>query len=222
MIVHLLEFRVVPGHEAEVIGFLRHAVPAERRLKGLLTRCTGRRLNRRQPELIALTCWRDNATFAAGTDPLGAPAYLSSKADLLTDRRSSTFRASAIAGDDPEPAHILRVYRAGVAVGSTAEWERCAGEQLAELTAMDGLVFVRAGIVPAGAALAGSSLADGQPGDEASVIALSAWRDWDAVLAATGGHIDRLLETNALADLERPIGVDHYELLGPDSGSQGD
>ena len=206
VIVHLLELRVVPGHEAEVVGLLRHSTPGARGPAGLLLRCVGKRLSRHQQEHIVVTCWRDREAFTHGTDPQGVPAYLSPKADLLSERRSSAFRVSAAMGDEPGAARILRVYRARVATASVEEWERRAAEQLTVLAAKDSLVFARAGV----------DLAGEHPSDEVPVVALSAWRDWDAVLEATGGHIDRLVEDTELIDLERPIAVDHYELFESD------
>ncbi|MGD0862215.1 MAG: hypothetical protein ABSA21_05575 [Candidatus Limnocylindrales bacterium] len=167
----------------------------------------GTRLSRHQSEHIVVTCWRTDAAFARGTDPQGVPAYLSPRADLLSARRPSTFRVTASLGSSLEGARILRVYRAQVAAASIAAWERRAAELLTSLSATDGLVAMRAGSSPAGA----------HSGSGLQVVAVSAWRDWDAVLAATGGHIDRLLQETELADVEEPIGVDHYELLGPDA-----
>lgn len=206
MIVHLLEFRVVPGHEAEVTGFLRHTAPGGRPSAGILMRCVGSRLNRHQQEHLVVTCWRDGAAFTRGTDPQGVPGYLAPKADLLSEPRSSGFRVSAALGDEPDGARILRVYRAQVAAASVVEWEGRAAEQMTALSGKQSLIFARAGVV----------LDDERPSDEVSVVALSAWRDWDAVLAATGGHIDRLVQDTELIDLERPVGVDHYELFESD------
>jgi hypothetical protein len=203
VIVHLLEFRALPGHEAEVTGFLRHSTSGDHHPAGLLTRFVGRRLSRQQQEHIAVTCWRDESAFTRGTDPLGAPAYLAPKADLLAERRSSAFGVSAALGDRPDGARILRVYRARVATAAVEKWQRRAAEQLTALSTKERLVFARAGVGLAGADSSG----------EVSVVALSAWDDWDAVLAATGGHIDRLVQATELVDLERPEGVDHYELL---------
>lgn len=206
MIVHLLEFRVTPGHEAEVVGFIRHSGPADSASAGILMQCLGRRLSRHQQEHIAVTSWRDEAALAHGTDPFGMPVYLSPRADLLGDRKLSSFRVSAALGDGVEGARVLRVYRANVAAADVAEWARRAVEHLAGLVGTEGLVYVREGVGMAGA----------NPEGDVPVLALSCWRDWDAVLAATGGHIDRLVQSTELVDLERFIGVDHYELLASD------
>ncbi len=95
---------------------------------------------------------------------------------------------------------------------SVEEWASRAVDQLPSLSERDGLVWVRAGLDIAGA----------DSGGEVSIVALSAWRDWDAVLTATGGHIDRLVQSTDLTDLERPIGVNHYELLRPDTRTHAD
>ncbi len=203
---------MVPGHEAEVAGFLRHSRPGESPPAGLLMQCLGRRLSLHRQQHIVITCWRDEAAFAHGTDPLGIPVSLSPKAHCLSDRLSSPFGISAALGDGAEGARILRVYRAEVAAASVKEWARRAGEPLASLSGREGFVCVRAGVDMAGADSRG----------EVSVVALSGWRDWDAVLAATGGHIDRLVQATDLTDLERPIGLDHYELLKPDTRTHAD
>jgi hypothetical protein len=46
--VHLLEFRVVPGHQAEVAAFLRRFPPGNGSTAGLTASCIGRRLGLHQ------------------------------------------------------------------------------------------------------------------------------------------------------------------------------
>ena len=207
VILQLLEFRVVPGHEAEVTSSLRQSVLVGPLPAGILTRCVGRRLSRNQSEHIVATCWRDEAAMAAGTDQHGMPRYLTPLAELLSGRRQATFVVAASIGHDLAGARIMRVYRAKVARESLETWEKSSAEQVVQLSARDGLICARAGASRAGAS--------GE--DEVPVFAISAWRDWDAVLAATGGHIDRLVEDTDLGDLERAAALDHYQLLEPDA-----
>jgi hypothetical protein len=203
VIVHLLEFRVVPGHEAEVVGFLRNAAPCDRSSAGLLTCCIGRRLGRHQSELVVVTGWRDHAAFTSGTDALGVPTFFSPKASLLGERRSLAFDVSASMGDGPDGSRILRVDRALVSTADVELWERRSEEQLTRMSETDGLLCLRAGV----------GLADADPGGAVPVVALSAWRDWEAVLVVTGGHIGRLVQDTELIDLEHSGSVGHYEVL---------
>ena len=206
MIVHQLEFRVAPGHDAEVSGFLRHLMVGDAPPAGVQMFWAGKRLSRHRSEHIALTCWPDEASYRAGTDPNGVPVYLAERAELLSGRRTFAFSVLTSVENDPREGRIMRVYRGNVAAAAKAEWERRAAEQLALLMARDGLVSMWAGMS-----------CDAGPDDEyAGVGVVSTWRDWAAVLAATGGHIDRLVKDTEFADLERPAGLDHYQRLEPD------
>jgi hypothetical protein len=208
----VLEFLVEPGHEAEVAGFMRNAGTGRRAPAGLEMLCLGRRLSRNQQEHVIVSSWSDEAAFEKATDHVGLPAFLAPKADLLSVRRAADFAVSASLGSGPEGGRILRVYRARVAAEAVDEWTARSLEQIPGLSEKDGLLCVRAGV--------GRGAADAR--GEVLVLALSAWRDWDAVLAATGGHIDRLLKSTELIGLERPMGVDHYELVGPDGKTKPD
>ena len=212
LIVHLFEFQVLPGHEAEVAGSLAQTGPARRPSSGDLMHCAGSRLSRHQQEHIAVTCWPDHETFVGGTDRLGVPSYLSAKASLLTARRSMAFTVVSSIGATSDGARILRVYTAQVAAASLEEWGRREAEQLVELERMKGMVCARAGV--------GLGVADAD--GELPIVAISAWRDWEAVLAATGGHIDRLILTTELDDLERPGGLVHYDLIEFDERGSGE
>jgi hypothetical protein len=204
-IVHLVEFRVVPGHEAEVPAYLRNAAPAERHSARLRVICIGRRLRGHSQEHIAVVGWRDGRDYARGTDPLGVPSYLSAKADLLSELRSSAFDVSTVLGDGTEGARILRVYRTHVVAASLGDWQRRSVEPLTRLSEKEGLVYLRAG----------TGLAGPDASGEVPILILCGWRDWDAMLAATGGHIERPAQESNLDDLEGPGEIDHYELLEP-------
>ncbi len=206
VIVHILEFRAKPGHEAELVGFLRNLQAGTRPVGGLLKHYIGRRLSRHQQEHVAVTCWNDVAAFTRGTDPLGTPAYLWPRGDLLSDRKSSSYRVCASLADGTEVARVLRVYRADVAPSDVDEWERRTAEHMTGLVGTEGLVYLREGVGTAGANQEGN----------VPIVALSCWRNWDAVLAATGGHIDRLVQATELIDLERTTSVDHFELVSPE------
>lgn len=206
MIVHQLEFRVVPGHDAEVTGLLRHSMLAAELPAGVKTFWAGKRLSRHRSEHILVTCWLNEAEYRRGTDPNGVPAYLAARADLLGTHRAFAFRVLASVENDQTEGRIMRVYRAHVAGEASAEWERRASEQLAVLMSHEGLVCMWAG-----------TSCDSKPDDEyVEIGVISTWQDWAAVLNATGGHIDRLVKDTEFIDLERPAGLDHYQRLEPD------
>ena len=48
---------------------------------------------------------------------------------------------------------------------------------------------------------------------EANVVVLTAWADWDLLLAATGGRLNSALADTGLADIERSANPDHYEVI---------
>ncbi len=205
-IVHLAEFYVVPGHEAEVVGYLRNAVPGSRSSAGFATICIGTRLRGQRQEHIAVADWRDERDYARGTNPLGVPRYFSAKADLLSELRSSAFDASTAMGEGTGGARILRVYRTHVVAASLADWHRRTVEPLTRLSQKQGLLYLRAG----------TGLAGPDARGEVPILILCGWRDWDVMLAATGGHIDRPAQETHLDDLEGPSDVDHYELIEPE------
>jgi hypothetical protein len=211
-IVHLVEFRVVPGHEAEVLAYLRNAAPGDRHSAGLQVACIGRRLRGHLQEHIVVAGWRDRRDYARGTGSLGVPRYLSAKADLLSELRSSAFEVSTALGDGTEGTRVLRVYRTHVAASSLGDWQRRSVEPLARLSEKEGMLYLRAG----------TGLAGPDASGEVPILILAGWRDWDVMLAATGGHIERPTQETDLDDVEGPGDLDHFELLTPDTQTDAD
>ena len=206
MIIHLLEYRVVPGHEAEVTGYLRHNVLTADPPNGLVSRLVGRRLSHRGREHLAVTTWRDQGAFSRGTDAKGLPAFLAPESSLLGDRASSRYRVVASTGLDRVGGRILRVYRTSVQAEAIKKWEGRALEPLGRLAAREGVLTVAAGVeVEAGGTVSRAG--------RTHVVVLTVWTEWDLLLAATGGHLTRSLMGTDLADLERPATADHFELL---------
>jgi hypothetical protein len=165
--------------------------------------CIGRRLRGHSQEHIAVVGWRDVRDYARGTDPLGVPRYLSAKADLLSELRSSAFDVSTVLGDGTEGTRILRVYRTHVAAASLGDWQRRSVEPLTRLSEKEGWSTCGRARALAGPDASG----------EVPILILCRWRDWDAMLAVTGGHIERPAQESKLDDLEGPGDIDHYELI---------
>ena len=211
MIVHLLEYKVVPGHEAELAGHLRHASLSVPPQPGQVARYVGRRLGHQGREHIAVTTWRDLSALADGTDAEGVPAYLARVVDLLGDKASRQYRVVASVELGGEAAYVLRVYRTSIAAEALEVWERRTLESVGRLANKDGLIAVVAGVEVARVA------AVPQAG-EVSVVVLTAWTKWDLLLAATGGRLNRAIIDTELADLERPASADHFELLEAEPG----
>jgi hypothetical protein len=210
VIVHLLEYRVLAGHDAEVAGFLRHRALAEPPRDGLVCRFAGRRLSQQGREHIAATTWRDEFSFAHGTDAEGVPAYLAPESVLLGDKASSRYRVIASTGLGCEGARVLRLYRTSIAADTVEQWARRALEPVDQLATKRGLLTVVAGVDI-------ESEATPQTG-EVRVVVLTAWSEWDLLLGATGGRLNRALLDTELADLERPATADHFELLEAEPG----
>jgi len=213
LIVHLLEYRVVSGHEAEVTGFLRHETLGMPFPNGLVARFVGRRLSHRGREHLAVTIWRDADDYARGTDSDGVPEYLTARAALLGDRVSSGYRVVASTGLESHEARILRVYRASVAADSVELWTRLALDPIGQLASRPGLLSVVAGI--------------GADGDEAHpqtgdipIVILTAWTEWDRLLTAAGARIGGELQEADVSELERPVSTDHFELLRAEPGPE--
>jgi hypothetical protein len=211
VIVHLLEYRVVPGHEAEVVGFLSHQATVAQADEGVVMRCFGRRLGTQGREHLAATVWTGWDAFRRGTHDGGLPRSLSAKSGLLGVERSSRYRVVATAGLGCEGARVLRLYRATIAGDSVETWERRALEAVGQLASREGLLTVVAGV---------SKDQDGSiaQAGEASVVVLTAWADWDLLLTATGGRLNSALADTELADIERPANADHYEVIELEPG----
>jgi hypothetical protein len=210
VLIHLFEYRVLPGHEAELVGYVRHSVlPA--RPAGAASSCAARRLGQGRSDFIAVTAWEDEKACGAGIDADGVPRTLLPQASLLVDCRSSLYLVVASVELDCDNARILRIYTATVPRRDVEYWQEKAVDAVKTLTARPGLMAVQVGV--------GAEIAD-QPDavqpDAVSVVALTAWRDWDSLIAATGGHLDRGLLETELIDLEQPVGADHYQMLEPD------
>jgi hypothetical protein len=203
LIVHLLEYQVETGRDAEVDAFIRHAALAEAPAPGIVSRCVGKRLGHVGHEHVAATAWTDIDSFRRGTATTGVPEYLAPVAERFRDVRSTRYRVVLAEGPGCDDARILRIYHATVATEMLASWERRAAEPIQRLSAKPGLMN----------AFAGVGVLDDDPPGETSIVAITAWLDWESVIGATGGHIDRLLLETELADLERPSDVEHYQLL---------
>lgn len=210
VIVHLFEFRVVPGHEAELAGFLRHVALATAPPEGLTARYVGQRLSPQGRAHLAATTWRNASTFAGGTDPDGVPAYLASGSSLLGDKVSRQYRVVASMGLGHEGACLLRVYKSSIAAEAVESWERRAIESVHQLATKEGLLTVIAGVQF-------SSEASPRAG-EANVAVLTAWTKWDVLLTATGGRLNSAIIDTEFADLERSASADHFELIEAESG----
>jgi heme-degrading monooxygenase HmoA len=202
-VVHLVEFRIQPGHEVEVVAALRHPELFGPRPEGLLADSVGRRLGHQRREHVLATSWRDEASWRAGIDDGQNPRCLARVAHMVEDRRSSAFRVVASKGPSWDEGKILRVYRGAVGDESMARWEAWACGPAGAVGTDPGLVSLLVGP---------SMLPDERPGEQV-VVAVTAWRDWEAVLAATGGHLDHLLRETEMTELERPLSVEHYQLL---------
>jgi hypothetical protein len=211
MFVHLIEYRIVPGHEAEVTGFLRHEALGGPPPEGMVARYAGRRLSGEGRRHLVATAWRDAAALAAGTDPRGVPGYLAGKAELLADPQTSLYRAVAATGLGRDGARVLRVYRTSIAADAIGEWESRAQETLDGLVGRPGMWAAVAGV------WAGGREVTLTPG-EAGIVVLTAWTEWDGLLAATGGRLERTLIDTEMSDLERAARADHFELLSTDPG----
>jgi hypothetical protein len=205
VIVHLVEFRIKPGFEAEVVASLHHSARVGKRPAGVLSHSVAHRLGHAHRRYIFACAWTD---FEAWRRALGAdesPACLSLVAHRLDERRDCVVDVVASAGPSWEEGRVLRVYRAAVRADDMEEWESRVRGPVAWLAERPGLVSV----------LVGPSWPRPEADSERTVYAISAWREWSDVLSNTGGRIGRALSRTELAGLEKPLGVQHYELLSP-------
>jgi heme-degrading monooxygenase HmoA len=205
LIVDVLEYRVVPGHDAELAGYLRHGASPALPTEGQIARFVGWRL-REGRENLAATLWSDERAFANGTDSASVPHYLAVVSHLLGDRTSTHYRVVASTGLDRDGAKVLRLYRTALTIGSIAEWERQASERLGQLARIEGLLT----------GVAGVEAGRGDETGEARVVVITTWTEWNALLSATGGRLSRPLLGTELPGLERAAVADHFELVDAD------
>ncbi len=205
VIVHLVEFRIEPGFEAEVVASLHHSARVGKRPAGVLAHSVARRLGHGHRRYIFACAWQDFEGWRSTLDGEDSPACLSLVGHRLDDRRDSVVDVVASAGPSWEEGRVLRVYRAAVRADDLPEWEARARGPVAWLAERPGLVSI----------LVGPSWPRPEADSERTVYAISAWREWSDVLSNTGGRIGRALSRTELAGLERPLGVQHYELLSP-------
>jgi hypothetical protein len=213
VIVHLLEYRVVPGHEAEVVGYLCHQALVAPPDQGLACRYAGQRLGTHGREHLAATVWSDWEALQHGIDEAGVPGFLAAESELLGVKRPSRYRVVASTGLGCEGARVLRLYRTSIAAAAVEIWEQRALEPVGRLASKKGLLTVVAGV---------STDQDGPAAQagEASVVVLTAWAKWDLLLTATGGRLNSALIDTELEDIERPATADHYEVMAPEPGPE--
>jgi hypothetical protein len=207
VIVHLVEFRIKPGFEGEVVAALQHQAVGGNRPAGVLAHSIGRRLGHGHRRYVYACAWKDFESWRGGLDAEDTPTCLTRVSHLLLERRDCVVDIVASAGPSWEEGRVLRIYRAAVLSDDLAEWETRARGPVGWLSGRPGLVSI----------LVGPSWPRPEAGDERTVLAISAWREWSDVLSATGGRIGGTLERTELADLEKPLGADHYELIQPSS-----
>jgi hypothetical protein len=209
--LHLLEYRIVPGHEVELTGFLRHVVLTATPRGGLVARLAGRRLSRQGRSQVVATTWQDEASLGRGIDERGVPVELAEKAGLLQDLVTSSYRVTASAGIGRDEGTVLRLHRPSIAAGAAEIWKRRTLETFDRLVSRDGLIAAVAGVEAAHHSVGGESVA--------RVAVVTTWIDWDMLLAAAGGRLDRALLEDDFADLEEPSRASHFELMRPEPGA---
>jgi hypothetical protein len=206
VIVHLLEYQILPGHAAELEGFVRQSLAASVQA-GLLARCAGRRLAVDGPRYIVVSAWQDADRFRVGTNSAGIPRDLADKAALIRRRLSSEFRAVEWHGINWCDARVLRLYRASIAPDGLDSWKRTVPAELREIVGKPGIT----------SALAGVAIRNEDPASDVPILVLTAWSDWDALLGATGGRLNRPILGTELAGPQPPSLANHYELIGPEA-----
>lgn len=206
VIVHLLDYRVVPGHEAEVEGFLRHQGLVGPGLRGMVCRYVGRRLGTQGPEHLAVSVWSGPEALRSGLGERGIPSFLAATSELLGAESSSQYRVVASSGLDAKGARVLRVYRTAIAADAVVAWGRRALEAVGRLPAKEGFLTVFAGVSADPVGLAA----------DAGAIVVTAWTNWDLLLAAIGGHLNSPLLGTGIDDLENEATRDHYGVIEPE------
>jgi hypothetical protein len=209
---HLLEYRIVPGHEAELTGFLRQVVSTAEEPDGLVARFAGRRLSRHGRKHLVASTWRDEAALARNTDENGVPAQLAEKSALMDSVGTGRYRVTASTGLDLEGARVIRLHRTLIAAGAAGIWERRTIETFDRLVSRAGLIAAVAGIDSTRPPVAHESVA--------CIAVVTTWVDWDHLLVAAGGRLDRALLDDDFADLEEPSRANHFELLRPENEAE--
>ena len=209
MIVHLLEYQVLPGHAAEVEGFVNQLLDAPMP-SGLLARCAARRLSVDGPRYIMVSVWPDLDASRVGTNASGVPRDLASKASLIRRRLSGQFRSVESHVENWCEARVLRLHRTSLAQDELAAWERGVLADVNMIAGKPGNLV----------ALAGVAVGDETGGSDAQVLVLTAWLDWDALLDATGGRLNRPILGTETAGPQPHSLADHYELIHAEANGE--
>jgi hypothetical protein len=210
VIVHLLDYRVVPGHEAEVEGFLRHQGLVGSAPRGMVCRYVGRRLRSQGPEHLAVSVWSGPEALRSGLGEQGIPSFFAATSDLLGTKSSSRYRVVASTGLGARGARVLRVYRTAIPADAVVAWGRQTLEAVGRLPVNEGFLTAFAGI----------SADPPGPAAGAGGIVVTAWTDWDLLLAAIGGRLNSPLLGAGIDDLENQATRDHYGVIEPEGDSQ--
>jgi hypothetical protein len=123
VIVHLVEFRIKPGFEGEVVAALQHQAAGGNRPAGVLTHSIGRRLGHGHRSFVFACAWQDFESWRSGLDVEDSPACLTRVSSRLIERRDCVIDVVASAGPSWEEGRVLRIYRAAVRAEDLAEWE---------------------------------------------------------------------------------------------------
>ncbi len=207
MILHLFEYQVLPGHAAEVAGFVRQSLehPAPPRL---VARCAGRRLSVDGPRYIVVSLWRDPDAFRVGTNPSGMPRDLAPNARLFRRRLSSSFRTERVRGADWCEARVLRLHRAVIVSDELEGWEESVRYDIDAIAAKPGNLVATAGV----------GIEDEENRPEVPILVLTAWSEWDSLLEATGGRLNQPIQgTERSGPMPHHL-ADHYELIRAELG----
>jgi hypothetical protein len=211
VIVHLLEYQVLPGHAAEVAGFVSQLLDAPMP-SGLLARCAGRRLSVDGPRYILVSVWQDLDAFRVGTNASGVPRNLASQAPLIRRRLSAQFRSVESHVENWCEARVLRLHRTSLAQDALAAWERGVLADVNMIAGKSGNLV----------AFAGVAVGDETAGSDAQILVLTAWRDWDALLDATGGRLNRPILGTETAGPQPHSLADHYEPIHAEANDDGE
>jgi hypothetical protein len=209
VIAHLLEYQVLPGHAAEVAAFVRQSLDAPVPT-GRVGRCMGRRLSVDGPRYLVASVWQDLEAFRVGTNSSGIPRDLAAKASLIRRRLSGQFRTVDSIDTDWCSARVLRLHRVAIARNELEAWERAVPDDLKMIAGKPGNLV----------ALAGVAIGDDPGASDVGIVVLTAWRDWDSLVSATGGRLNRPIQGTELAGPQPHSLADHYELIQADVGGE--
>lgn len=200
-ILRLLTFTTAGGSPALDIALREDLLPDFEIHRGLVDAYAGRRGTAETGQRVVASMWlsRDAMSLAVGSSPELDRLRPHHADQVRNDRLEVLDLAFGFHVERAEPARLLRIFRGEVRSGALDTYaDEVRVGAVRDAQTVDGMVALYFALEP-----------------PTRFVTVSAWTDWEAVEAATGGSVRRPVATRHPERLVSAT-ADHYEIL-PDT-----